>query len=218
MADDAKPPEDGKLLEDQNKNIIEVWKSVIGVQQHFNDIAMRIRSMFVTILLALFAAIGFMLDKKFSIHVAGTTIQYVVLLPLFGIACTYLFYFIDRYWYRRARSLPSAHGRNRPQGPHDAAGAHADWTPDKLQAKAAEIRPQTAALIEIVVREKAHPEQGMRAAIGILGHNRRKTKGVGRIAARLIESLVAKPPLTMRKLIDGTRRYRWFGSDHAALA
>jgi hypothetical protein len=36
-------------------------------------------------------------------------------------------------------------------------------------------------------------------------HNRRKTNGVGRIAARVIESLVAKPPLTMRKLIDETR-------------
>lgn len=101
MADDPKVPEEAKLLEDQNKNIIEVWKTVIGVQQHFNDIAMRIRSMFVTILLALFAAIGFMLDKKFSIHIAGATIQYVVLLPIFGIACAYLFYFIDRYWYHR---------------------------------------------------------------------------------------------------------------------
>jgi hypothetical protein len=42
-------------------------------------------------------------------------------------------------------------------------------------------------------------------------HNRRKTNGVGRIAARVIESLVAKPPLTMRKLVDGIRRCRWFG-------
>jgi hypothetical protein len=29
-------------------------------------------------------------------------------------------------------------------------------------------------------------------------HNRRRTKGGGRIAARLIESLMIKPPLTMR--------------------
>src|SRR5512145_644736 len=41
-------------------------------------------------------------------------------------------------------------------------------------------------------------------------HNRRKTNGVGRIAARVIEQLVARPPLTMRSLIDGTRRCRWF--------
>jgi hypothetical protein len=41
-------------------------------------------------------------------------------------------------------------------------------------------------------------------------HNRRKTNGVGRIAARVIEQLVARPPLTMRSLIDNTRRCRWF--------
>ena len=40
--------------------------------------------------------------------------------------------------------------------------------------------------------------------------NRRRTKGVGRIAARVIEQLVARPPLTMRSLIDDTRRCRWF--------
>jgi transposase-like protein len=46
-------------------------------------------------------------------------------------------------------------------------------------------------------------------------HNRRKTNGVGRIAARVIERLVARPPLTLRSLIDDTRRCRWFRSAHA---
>ena len=44
-------------------------------------------------------------------------------------------------------------------------------------------------------------------------HNRRKTNGVGRIAARVIEQLVAREPLAMRKLIDETRRCRWFRSN-----
>jgi transposase-like protein len=46
-------------------------------------------------------------------------------------------------------------------------------------------------------------------------HNRRKTIGVSRIAARVIESLVARPPITMRQLVDDTRRCRWFPSIHA---
>ena len=41
-------------------------------------------------------------------------------------------------------------------------------------------------------------------------HNRRRTNGVGRIAARVIERLVARRPLTMRSLIDDTRPCRWF--------
>jgi transposase-like protein len=40
-------------------------------------------------------------------------------------------------------------------------------------------------------------------------HNRRKTNGVGRIAARVIELLVARQPLTMRSLIDDTKPCRW---------
>jgi len=47
---------------------------------------------------------------------------------------------------------------------------YAEWTPDKLAAKAAEIGPQTVALIAIILAEKAHPEQGFRSSIGILGH------------------------------------------------
>jgi transposase-like protein len=43
-------------------------------------------------------------------------------------------------------------------------------------------------------------------------HNRRKTNGVGRIAARVIEQLVARQPMTMRSLIDDTRRCRAFAN------
>ncbi|MCI0351576.1 MAG: IS1595 family transposase [Acidobacteriales bacterium] len=49
-------------------------------------------------------------------------------------------------------------------------------------------------------------------------HNRRKTNGVARIAARVIEQLVVHAPLPMRKLIDETRRCRWFGSVQSAPA
>src|ERR1700730_713202 len=49
-------------------------------------------------------------------------------------------------------------------------------------------------------------------------YNRRKTAGVGRIAARVIEQLVAHEPLTMRKIIDETRPCRWFASVQAAPA
>lgn len=41
-------------------------------------------------------------------------------------------------------------------------------------------------------------------------HNRRRTNGVGRIAARVIEQLVRRQPLTMRSLIDDTLSCRWF--------
>lgn len=51
-----------------------------------------------------------------------------------------------------------------------------------------------------------------------LRHNRRKTKGIGRIAARVIEELVARPARTMRALVDETKRCRWFGTAKSAPA
>jgi hypothetical protein len=49
-------------------------------------------------------------------------------------------------------------------------------------------------------------------------HNRRKTNGVGRIAARVIEKLVAHPPRTMRQIIDETRRCPRLGSNQTVAA
>ena len=54
--------------------------------------------------------------------------------------------------------MPSSHRR------------YADWTPQRIQGRANEIGPKTSALIEIILREKTHPEQGFRATIGILRH------------------------------------------------
>lgn len=49
-------------------------------------------------------------------------------------------------------------------------------------------------------------------------HNRRKTIGTVRIAARVIEKLVVHPPRTMRQIINKTKRCRSFVSDQEAIA
>jgi transposase len=60
--------------------------------------------------------------------------------------------------------MPSSHRR------------YADWTPERLRRQAGEIGRHTAALVEIILRERTHPEQGFRACVGIL----RLTKTYGR--------------------------------------
>jgi len=72
------------LTSDRRKEIIDVWKEVVDVRQHFNDVGMRIRGMFVTILLALFASIGFLLDKKFTLDAWNLHVQYSTLVPAFS--------------------------------------------------------------------------------------------------------------------------------------
>jgi transposase len=51
------------------------------------------------------------------------------------------------------------------------ASAHlryADWTPERLRRQAGEIGASTSALVEIILRERTHPEQGFRSCIGII--------------------------------------------------
>jgi len=52
--------------------------------------------------------------------------------------------------------MPSSHRR------------YADWTPERIAREAGEIGVNAAALIAIILRERAHPEQGFRAAVGII--------------------------------------------------
>ena len=54
--------------------------------------------------------------------------------------------------------MPSSHQR------------YGDWTPERIQRQANEVGPKTSALIEIILREKTHPEQGFRSCLGILRH------------------------------------------------
>ena len=60
--------------------------------------------------------------------------------------------------------MPSSHRR------------YADWTPERIRRQAGEIGRNTAALVEIIMRERSHPEQGFRAAVGII----RLVKSYGR--------------------------------------
>jgi transposase len=52
--------------------------------------------------------------------------------------------------------MPSSHRR------------YADWTPERLRRQAGEIGRNTSALVEIILRERTHPEQGFRACVGIV--------------------------------------------------
>jgi len=56
-----------------------------------------------------------------------------------------------------AEHMPSSHRR------------YADWTPERIRRSAAEIGRSTGILVDIILRERPHPEQGFRSSIGIIG-------------------------------------------------
>ncbi len=71
--------------------------------------------------------------------------------------------------------MPSAHRR------------YASWTPQRVRLYAADNGPNTEALIDLIMRNRPHPEQGFRAAIGIL--RLAKTHGRARLEAACQKAL-----------------------------
>ena len=86
-------------LEQEHKNVIEVWKTCVGVQQHFNDLEMRIRNFAISVAGALIAAVSFTYQQGLETHILGTTLPTGVGLVVAAIFSWVGFFLMDRYWY-----------------------------------------------------------------------------------------------------------------------
>jgi transposase len=91
--------------------------------------------------------------------------------------------------------MPSSHRR------------YADFTPSSLRRRAAEIGASTSALVDVILRERTHPEQGFRACIGIVGLA--KSYGPERLEAACARALeIGARSFTSVKSILETKRDR----------
>ena len=97
----------------------------------------------------------------------------------------------------------ATHPRDDTRGRHTTNPAHMpkahqqhlEWTPSRLVEWAATIGPQTTALVEAILADRPHPEQGYRSCLGL----RRLSRRVG---AERLEAACA------RALAAGARSYR----------
>ncbi|HDT0537837.1 hypothetical protein [Klebsiella quasipneumoniae] len=78
---------------------VDIWKQVINTQQHFNDLAMKIRNFAILILSAFIGAIGVSFKSGFAFNMLGHSTSIATILS-FGAALIWLlFFFVDVYWY-----------------------------------------------------------------------------------------------------------------------
>ena len=91
--------------------------------------------------------------------------------------------------------MPSSHRR------------YADWTVQRIRQEAAAIGPATAALCELILERRPHPEQGFRSCLGIV--RLRRPFGADRLEAA-----------AMRAIEIGTLTYSLLRSilDHRSIA
>jgi hypothetical protein len=80
---------------------LEAWKVAVTVQQHFNDIEMKIRNYALTLLLAVFGAAGLAVREEAYISLLGLTVALGAVVLFAGLLVWMAFYFMDELWYHR---------------------------------------------------------------------------------------------------------------------
>jgi len=90
------------ILDDDKENVkntIDIWKKVVDVQQHFNDLEMRVRNYGITIVAALIAACGFTYKEELVVTILGRHFPAAIGLVAAAIFAWIAFYLMDKCWY-----------------------------------------------------------------------------------------------------------------------
>ncbi len=72
---------------------------------------------------------------------------------------------------RVASHVRSSANRRHTTVPEHMPASHrryAGWTPEEIRRRAARVGPNTATLVDVILRERTHPEQGFRSCLGIV--------------------------------------------------
>ncbi|EKO3500162.1 hypothetical protein K6U20_17565 [Vibrio fluvialis] len=78
---------------------VEVWKKIVDVQQHFNDLEMKVRNFGLLIVSAFISAIGVSLKSQYEAEVVGYNIPVATFLALGSFIVWMLVFLVDVYWY-----------------------------------------------------------------------------------------------------------------------
>ncbi|MBI4589937.1 MAG: HAD family hydrolase [Candidatus Rokubacteria bacterium] len=105
-------PQPLRQATDERRNqIIDVWKKVVDVQQHFNDLELRVRNLALTGLVALVGFAGFVLRERVGLVAFGIAVPLASLVLLAGLPIIFAFWLMDRFWYHRLLYGAVTHGR-----------------------------------------------------------------------------------------------------------
>ena len=102
--EDAPPAPDSLPIDGGIQSIerqVEVWKTVVGVQQHFNDIELRIISLALTVLTAILGAAALSFKDNTKIDISGAHVPMSVIIFAAGMILWLAFYFVHQIWYHR---------------------------------------------------------------------------------------------------------------------
>jgi hypothetical protein len=80
---------------------IEIWKKIVDVQQHFNDLELRVRNFALIVTGAFLGLGGYAIKDAGMINAFGVAVSVAGLVVFSAIVPLFAFYFMDRLWYHR---------------------------------------------------------------------------------------------------------------------
>jgi phosphoglycolate phosphatase-like HAD superfamily hydrolase len=90
-----------KTNKDLIPNVISTWSEIVKVQQHFNDIALRIRNLSLTAFTFIIATLGYIIKENITFHIKGIEINGITVFSFLGFIIIFCFFFMDKYWYHK---------------------------------------------------------------------------------------------------------------------
>jgi phosphoglycolate phosphatase-like HAD superfamily hydrolase len=81
--------------------VLGAWKETVDVQQHFNDLELRIRNYAITVLAAVLGLAAYGIKENIRITMRGHATSLAAVLFIAGVIPWLAFYFMDRFWYHR---------------------------------------------------------------------------------------------------------------------
>ena len=90
-----------KLDKDMIPNIITIWSQIVTVQQHFNDIGLKIRNLTLTAFTFIIAALGYVVKEDIVFYLGKIEIKAITIFSFLGAIIMSIFFFMDKYWYHK---------------------------------------------------------------------------------------------------------------------
>jgi hypothetical protein len=80
---------------------IEIWKKIVDVQQHFNDLELRVRNFALIVTGAFLGLGGYAIKDGGTVYLGRVETPVAALVVLAAVFPLVAFYFMDRFWYHR---------------------------------------------------------------------------------------------------------------------
>ncbi len=91
---------------------LEVWKTTVAVQQHFNDIEMKVRGLALTLVTALLGATAVAVRDQAHADLGPVSLPVATLLVATALVGWFFFFFMDYVWYHRLLLGAVRHGQD----------------------------------------------------------------------------------------------------------